>query len=201
MPEFAFLLEFLLTCFLIELTPGPNMAYLAALSLSRGRAAALGAVAGVALGLLLLGGLVAAGLQGLILASRWLYQTIRTLGFLYLLWLAYETWQPPPAVADTGAEFEGFRNGLITNLLNPKAGMFYLAVLPAFLPPDLSTASHTGALLVVVYVGVATVVHLAIVLLASHLRPALIAGPGIVLVRRVLAVGLIGVALWFFWKT
>ncbi|MGL5138544.1 MAG: LysE family translocator, partial [Beijerinckiaceae bacterium] len=81
------------------------------------------------------------------------------------------------------------------------AGMFYLAVLPAFLPPDLSTASHTGALLVVVYVGVATVVHLAIVLLASHLRPALIAGPGIVLVRRVLAVGLIGVALWFFWKT
>jgi threonine/homoserine/homoserine lactone efflux protein len=197
----AGLSEFLLTSFLIELTPGPNMAYLAALSLSRGRAAALGAVAGVALGLLVLGGLVAAGLQGVILASPWLYQTIRTVGVLYLLWLAYETWRPPARDTGSGAEFEGFRNGLITNLLNPKAGMFYLAVMPAFLPADTGLFSRAGALLVVAYVGVATAVHLAIVLLASQSRPVLLARQGIIRVRRTLAAGLVCVALWYLWKT
>jgi threonine/homoserine/homoserine lactone efflux protein len=193
--------EFLLTSLIIELTPGPNMAYLAALALSRGRGVAFAAVAGVACGLMLLGLLAAAGLQGLILASPWLYQTIRTAGFLYLLWLAWETWQPPRRPADGSDILDGFWRGLITNLLNPKAGLFYVAVLPTFLKPADGGVAVQSALLAAVYVAIATAVHLAIVVFASAAGTMLAAEARIRTVRRCLAIALVGVAVWFVWKT
>jgi threonine/homoserine/homoserine lactone efflux protein len=190
--------EFLLTSFLIELTPGPNMAWLAAMALSKGRKPALIAVAGVASGLVLLGGLAALGLGAVVAASPWLYQTIRTFGFLYLLWLAWQTWQPAPP--EEGG-FGSFRDGLVTNLLNPKAGLFYAAVLPAFVDPAKGAVLNQTLMLVAAYVAVATAVHAAIVLFASSLRKALVEGDRILIVRRGLALGLVAVALWFFWKT
>ncbi len=190
--------EFLLTSFLIELTPGPNMAWLAALALSKGRKLALIAVAGVASGLALLGGLAAIGLGAVVAASPWLYLTIRTFGFFYLLWLAWQTWQP--ASPDEGG-FGSFRDGLVTNLLNPKAGLFYIAVLPTFIDPASGPVLNQTLTLVIGYVAVATAVHAAIVIFAASLRKALVADGSIQIVRRGLALGLVAVALWFFWKT
>ncbi|MGL4636804.1 MAG: LysE family translocator [Beijerinckiaceae bacterium] len=193
--------EFLLTSVLIELTPGPNMAYLAALAMARGRKPALFAVAGVACGLLLLGLLAALGLQAIILASPWLYQAIRYAGFAYLLWLAWETWQPPTRTSQHDESFDGFRKGFITNLLNPKAGVFYLTVVPAFIAPANGSIVSQNVLLAVIYVTVATVIHTAIVLFADAAGRILAADGRIGLVRKTLALGLVAVALWFFWKT
>jgi len=188
---------FLLTSLLIELTPGPNMAWLAALALSKGRRPALIAVAGVASGLLLLGMLAALGLGAMVAASPWLYQTLRALGFVYLLWLAWETWRPPESEDASG--LGSFRDGLITNLLNPKAGLFYLAILPPFVDPRGSVPAQT-LVLVAVYVAVATAVHVAIVLSAARAKEAFFDDARIVIVRRCLALGLVGVALWFAWS-
>ncbi|MFM9976052.1 MAG: LysE family translocator [Beijerinckiaceae bacterium] len=193
--------EFLLTSFLIELTPGPNMAYLAALALSRGRKPALAAVAGVALGLMLLGIAAAVGLQALVLASPWLYHSIRAAGFLYLLWLAWETWQPPEAASREGEAFDGFRKGLITNLLNPKAGVFYIAVLPAFVNPLAGNVAVQSTILALLYVSVATIIHIAIVLFANAAGHAYVSSDRIVSIRRFLALGLVAVAVWFLLKT
>jgi threonine/homoserine/homoserine lactone efflux protein len=190
--------EFLLTSFLIELTPGPNMVWLAALAFSKGRRPALIAVAGVATGLAMLGVLAALGLGALVAASPWIYQTIRTFGFLYLLWLAWQTWQP---VSPEEGGFGSFRDGLVTNLLNPKAGLFYIAVLPAFVDPSKGPLLNQTMILVAAYVAVATVVHAAIVIFASSLRKLLVANGRILFVRRGLALGLVSVALWFLWKT
>jgi threonine/homoserine/homoserine lactone efflux protein len=190
--------EFLLTSFLIELTPGPNMAWLAALALSKGRKPALIAVAGVASGLALLGGLAALGLGAVVAASPWLYQILRAFGFLYLLWLAWETWKLAPQ--EEGG-FGSFRDGLVTNLLNPKAGLFYVAVLPAFIDPASGPALGQTLFLVAIYVAVATGVHAAIVIFASSLRQALVVDGSMLIVRRGLALGLVSVALWFLWKT
>jgi threonine/homoserine/homoserine lactone efflux protein len=191
--------EFLLTSLLIELTPGPNMAWLAALALSKGRRPALIAVAGVATGLALLGVLAALGLGAVVAASPWLYQTIRAFGFLYLLWLAWTTWRSPQGEAEGG--FGSFRDGLVTNLLNPKAGLFYMAVLPAFVDPANGPVMPQTLLLVAAYVAVATAVHAAIVIFASGARTVLAGKGGIILVRRGLALGLVVVALWFLWNT
>ena len=84
---------FFLTSLAIEITPGPNMAYLALVGVSRGRGDGFMAVSGVALGLALLGGLVGVGLGSLILENRLVYETLRWAGAAYLVWLAWDGWR------------------------------------------------------------------------------------------------------------
>ena len=117
---------FILTCLLIELTPGPNMAYIAVLSATDGRRAGYAAIAGIALGLLSVGIAAALGVATLVSNSFIIYQLLRFGGVLYLLWLAWDTWKPAPLLHPSevksliyNAKF--FKRGLITNLLNPKA--------------------------------------------------------------------------------
>ena len=93
------LLAFALTCFVIEITPGPNMAYLAALSLSQGVRAGIAAVAGIALGLSVYGVAASLGLSAVIDNSAFLYETLRWGGVAYLLWLAWDAWAAERDVA------------------------------------------------------------------------------------------------------
>ena len=119
---------FALTATLIELTPGPNMAYLAIVAVSQGRKPGYAAAVGVSLGLAIVGIAAALGVAAAINASPLLYQVLRWGGVIYLFWLAYEGWR------DANEEIEHaplgssnmryFRRGLITNLLNPKAQCF-----------------------------------------------------------------------------
>ncbi|MBX9924861.1 MAG: LysE family translocator, partial [Hyphomicrobiaceae bacterium] len=143
----------------------------------------------------------ALGAGAAIAASPLLYQTVRIAGIAYLLWLAWETWSEAPGDGD-GADAEqpvalsrAFRDGLITNLLNPKAAAFYIAVLPVFVDPG---APPVGQMLTLaaMYVAIATAVHLAIVMLASRARPLILAGGNSVMVRRGLALSLVAVAIW-----
>lgn len=85
------MLKFAFTVFLLELTPGPNMAYLAALSLARGRVAGLIAIAGIALGLATHAVLVALGAGAVIQSYPVLYESLRWAGIAYLLFLAWAT--------------------------------------------------------------------------------------------------------------
>jgi threonine/homoserine/homoserine lactone efflux protein len=196
------LAEFALASLLIELTPGPNMAYLAALSLAEGRRPGFAAVAGVALGLAGIGLIAALGLASLIERIPAAYEALRYAGAAFLLYLAWEGWrgagESSPAALGEGA---AFRRALLTNLLNPKAAAFYVMVMPLFLVPERGDAGGQTLILVAIYVAVATLVHGAIVLFASALRPYLVEGPYERLVRRLLAASLALVALWFFWGT
>ena len=88
------LLSFIITCIIIELTPGPNMAYLAVLSISEGKKAGYAATAGIALGLLTIGIIAALGIATLISNSPMAYQVLKYTGTAYLLWLAWDTWKP-----------------------------------------------------------------------------------------------------------
>lgn len=193
------LLPFILAAFVIELTPGPNMGYLAVLSIDRGRRAGLAAVAGVALGLLLLGLAAGFGLGSIISETRWLYETLRWGGVAYLVWLAWDSYREAQMpLQDNGGErnlMGYFGRGLVSNLLNPKAAVFYIAVMPNFISAD-APAGRQSLVLTLVYVAVATVVHLGIVVLASTLQPLLAserirsrAGIGFGLV-------LLGIAIW-----
>ncbi len=197
----ATLLAFFLTSLAIELTPGPNMAYLALVGVSRGRRDGFMAVLGVALGLALLVGI---GLGSLVLENRFIYQTLRWAGAAYLVWLAYDGWREAQQEADAtdlpDRAVTYFRRGLVTNLLNPKAALFFIAVLPGFVAPERPVLGQT-TVLVAVYVAAATLIHAVIVLLAATLQP-IFAQPRL---RRgaalVFAVALVGVALWLLLKT
>ena len=129
---------FVLASVLMEITPGPNMAYLAILALGDGRRAGYAAVAGVALGLLLVGLASALGVGAAVAASPLAWQILRWGGVAYLLWLAWDGWrgadEAPEHAAQGSSLGRFFGRGLLTNLLNPKVGAFYLAVIPQFLP-------------------------------------------------------------------
>jgi threonine/homoserine/homoserine lactone efflux protein len=196
------LFEFALASLLIELTPGPNMAYLAALSLAEGRRTGLAAVAGVALGLAGIGLLAAFGLAAAVERIPYAYEVLRYAGAGFLLYLAWEGWRGiGDAQGDSIGRGAAFRRALLTNLLNPKAAAFYLAVLPLFLNPARQDITVQTLELVAVYVAIATAVHAALVLFAAGLRPYLVQGPYERLVRRLLAASLALVAIWFFWGT
>jgi threonine/homoserine/homoserine lactone efflux protein len=193
------MLAFCLTALLIEMTPGPNMAYLATVALVHGRRPALLAVAGVALGLALSGLAVVLGLAAVAQSFPILFVVLRYAGIGYLLWLAYDTWTEP---ADDGAkELASFGRGLITNLLNPKAFVFYISVMPGFLPQGAGSGLGISAAYVAVYVAIATAVHATIVFGADALRPVLQAAGPRQRVRHILAFGFVAVALWFAWST
>jgi threonine/homoserine/homoserine lactone efflux protein len=88
---------------------------------------------------------------------------------------------------------------LITNLLNPKAAVFYVAILPTFLDP--SPSIHDAIILSAIYVLVATLIHGAIVTLAGFLRPLFSRSRMMAATGKLFAVALIGVAAWLAWAT
>ena len=197
------LLAFALISLIIEITPGPNMTYLAALSLSSGMRAGFAAVAGIASGLAVYGIVAALGLAAVIDNSPLLYGILRWGGVAFLLWLAWEAWSSeretsPDATGGIDTEpWVAFRRGLITNLLNPKAAVFYVAVLPEFTRPDADSLMWQTLALSAIYVAIATVIHAGIVTLAGSLQPMIAASGSLRLVRRLLALALVAIAIWF----
>ena len=196
------LVAFVLTSLIIEMTPGPNMAYLAVLGASRGRLAGFSAVLGVALGLALLGIAVGLGGGSLMLNNRVAYESLRWAGALYLCWLAFDSWREarqPIATAPVSqsSHFIHFRRGFITNLLNPKAAMFFIAVLPEFIDRPAPSAREL-ALLVSIYVGIATLVHGLIVVLAGGLQAFFAASHRRKMAGNIFAALLLAIAVWLF---
>jgi threonine/homoserine/homoserine lactone efflux protein len=197
-------LEFVLTVLLLELTPGPNMGYLATVALDRGRRAGLLVTAGVAAGLSVHAIVAALGLGILIREAPLIYDLLRWTGVAYLLYLACEAWQSGAKETGSAAEPASlFWRGLLSNLFNPKSILFFVSVVPGFIPDGtrgsglLFQAARLGA----VYVAIATIIHASIVLLASQLRPLLVAGTHQRPVRRILSLALVLVALWLAWST
>lgn len=195
------LLPFALASLIIEITPGPNMTYLIAMSLHRGRRIGLAAVAGIALGLAAVGIAAAFGLTAIISESRLLYEALRWAGVVYFIWLAVDMWrgkEDAPSVVGDGHLRElrrAFRRGFVTNLLNPKAAIFYMVALPTFVRPEGNVLGQT-LILTAVYVAVATVVHSALALLAGASKSLLGGKTRQQKVRRSLAVALLFVAAW-----
>jgi hypothetical protein len=130
------MLEFILAVLFVELTPGPNMAYLAALALARGRAAGLFAIIGVALGLGVHAAVASFGAGELLLLYPWLYEILRWIGVTYLLFLAWEGWQTrekSPGIADLNtAPGPIILRGFLANVFNPKSVLFFVSVVPTF---------------------------------------------------------------------
>jgi threonine/homoserine/homoserine lactone efflux protein len=192
-------LEFAVAATIAEITPGPNMGYLVALSLAQGRRAGLAAVAGVALGLSLLGVAAALGFGLLTQQVPYAGEVLRWAGIAFLFWLAVEAWRGIEDVSE-GEIAPSFRRGLIVNLLNPKAAMFYVAVLPLFLhPADAVLAPQLW--LTGLYVIIATAVHAGLVLGASSLRGVFVDRKRLVIFQRGAAILMGCVALWFAWET
>jgi threonine/homoserine/homoserine lactone efflux protein len=155
----AAILAFAGVAAVINVTPGLDTMLVLRTSIAGGRATGLVSGLGINTGCLAWGVAAAAGVTELLTASHAAYQTVRIAGAVYLSWLgccalwrsrrrrgsetpAAEAAQtvstdhrPPRMTARAGSgRLAAFRSGLTTNLLNPKAGLFYLSLLPQFIP-------------------------------------------------------------------
>lgn len=195
---------FLLTTLLIELTPGPNMAWLALTSASHGRRSGFAAAAGIALGLALLAAASAVGLAELATRSPVVFGLLRYAGVAYLLWLAWKAWtgedELSPDIANQDALGAWFRHGLLLNLLNPKAAVFFITVLPAYISAEVPIAPQT-AMLSASYVAIASAIHLIIVAFAGHAHKWISVGNRSHIIRRIFAGLLATTAVWFLIST
>jgi threonine/homoserine/homoserine lactone efflux protein len=196
------MLEFALAALVIELTPGPNMTWLAVLGSSRGRNAALAAVAGIAIGLSLAAAIAGTSLAAVFSQYPQLFLALRWLGTLYLLYLAWDAWRDADGASAPSASNarQAFRQGLITNILNPKAYLFYIAVLPNFVERGANVVSQL-VLLSAIYVAIATSIHAGIALLSGSLADWLASSPQAVVIRKALAVIIAAASIWFFFST
>ena len=137
-----------------------------------------------------------------------LYDVLRWIGVGYLLYLAWEGWQTeketsPGRANPTIMAGSLFLRGFLSNVFNPKSILFFVSVLPSFVGTGPGAPSLTIQMTVfgILYVGIATVVHGAIVILAARLRPWLVEGPRQQTVRRTLSLVLAFVAIWLAWTT
>ena len=105
--------------------------------------------------------------------------------------------KPIEAVPVSPSHFIHFRRGFVTNLLNPKAAVFFIAVLPEFTQGPAPSAREL-ALLVSVYVGIATLVHGLVVVPAGGLQMLFAAPQRRKMAGNIFAVLLLAIAVWLF---
>ena len=171
MPHTSTLLGFALLSLGIVLTPGPNMIYVISRSLTQGPAAGIVSLGGVALGFVFYMLCAAFGITALLFAVPYAYDALRFAGAAYLLWLAWQALKPggrsPFQVKelDVDSPRKLFAMGLLTNLLNPKIAMLYLALLPQFIDPAegsvLAQSIVLGMIQIVISVGVNAIIAFA----------------------------------------
>jgi threonine/homoserine/homoserine lactone efflux protein len=138
LPTAASLMAFALVSLGMVLTPGPNMIYLVSRSICQGRRAGLISLGGVALGFVFYMLCAALGITAFVMAVPFAYDALRLCGAAYLLYLAWQAIKPgaasPFAVRDLPIDSPRrlFAMGFMTNMLNPKAAVLYLSLLPQF---------------------------------------------------------------------
>jgi threonine/homoserine/homoserine lactone efflux protein len=138
------LLAYLAAAALLTITPGLDTAMvLRAAAVEGPRRAALAAL-GIIAGCLVWGAAVALGLGVLLVASHAAYVALKWAGALYLAWLGINLILRPRSKFDLEAPAarrgNSFLSGLLTNLLNPKVGVFYISFLPQFVPAGMPAA-------------------------------------------------------------
>ncbi len=192
MPALDQILLFLVAAFLLAVTPGPGIFYVAARTLAGGRAEGLASSFGTGAGGMVHVVAGSLGVSALVLASAELFTALKLLGAAYLVWIGYRTItaaRSEAATALSGGEAgppigirRAFREGILVEALNPKTAAFFLAFVPQFVEP--ATGSVALQFLIFGFASVAlnTLADVAVAFVASGIRDGAAARP--MLVRR-----------------
>jgi threonine/homoserine/homoserine lactone efflux protein len=172
MIDLTTLIVFSAASFLLAITPGPDMLYIATRSLSQGRNAGIVSALGVHTGVLVHTVAAALGLSALIAASALAFSVVKYAGAAYLIYLGIRTLLSKHealeiSVTQKGTLFGIYRQGVVTNVLNPKVILFFTAFLPQFVDPSSGPVVVQLLLLGVLLVVVTLPVDIAIGLLGG----------------------------------
>lgn len=178
MPSPTTLALFGLATLALTVSPGPGVLYVAARTLSQGRAAGFASMFGIESGEVLWLAATATGLAALLATSTAALGVLRWGGAAYLVYLGIQRWrnaETPPAPGRAAAG-RIFAQGVVTQVLNPKVAVFFIAFLPQFIDPSRPLAEQIAAL-GVVYIAIAIAVDVSYVLAWSTLAARFLASP------------------------
>jgi threonine/homoserine/homoserine lactone efflux protein len=171
MPDANRLLLFMAAALALNLTPGPDMLYVAARSAGEGRRSGVASALGIGAGTLVHIAAVALGLAGLLAAVPAAYAAVRAAGGAYLVYLGVRALRAGAAGPErplvAGSHWAAFRQGVVTNVLNPKVALFFLAFLPQFVDPARGPAAAQVIALGLLFDASGTLVNLAVALAAA----------------------------------
>jgi homoserine/homoserine lactone efflux protein len=147
---------FLLITAVLVITPGPIVTLVIATGASQGIRAALTTVAGTTLGNAILLAAIAFGLSWVLKNAAILFDILRCVGAVYLIWLGVQAWRHAGATAPRPGKHVHFWRGFMVALSNPKSIAFFTAFLPQFVDPNLP-AGRQLAVMCAVSVALAAV--------------------------------------------
>jgi threonine/homoserine/homoserine lactone efflux protein len=143
---------FLTSGILLNLTPGPDTVYILGRSIAQGRRAGVASALGISVGSIFHTVAAALGLSAFLATSAWAFMAVKLAGAAYLIFLGVRALLERNRDLVTPAHFKqddpaaAFRQGILTNVLNPKVALFFLAFLPQFI--EATAPSKTIAFLV-----------------------------------------------------
>ena len=195
MPEVTQLALYLVSAFLLAITPGPGIFYVAARTLAGGRTEGIASSLGAGVGGMahVLAG--ALGVSAIVLASAELFTVLKLLGATWLVWIGWRTIRSAradalvalgggPTTPSVGSR-RAFREGILVEALNPKTAAFFLAFIPQFVEPAAGSVAVQFLLLGFVSVVLNTLADVVVAVAASRVRQSAAARPS--LVRRLRA--------------
>jgi len=154
---------FLGAAILLNLTPGPDTAYILGRSIAQGRDAGIASALGISVGSIFHTCAAALGLSAILATSALAFGAIKLLGGAYLIFLGLRMILERSGQLSLPSNFRhhttlaAFRQGILTNILNPKVALFFLAFLPQFIDPASGTKVLAFLLLGLTFVTTGTI--------------------------------------------
>ncbi len=169
---------FVLTGVLLNLTPGQDTMFILGRSLTGGLRSGIASALGIGVGSIFHTVAAAAGLAAILAASPAAFFIIRIAGALYLVYLGaklvltktHQSADVQATPAEEGDERSAFRQGILTNILNPKVALFFLALLPQFIEPGSTSKTLAFLMLGTTFVTTGTLWCLVLACGAARLR-------------------------------
>ena len=198
LPDTSVILTYSLACFVLFITPGPDMSLFLAKTISGGRRAGMASMLGAMTGCCVHTLLAALGISALLAASATAFTVLKIVGALYLLWLAVDAVRHGSALnvkADRPADasiVRAFLLGIGINLTNPKIVLFFVTFLPQFVDAGDPHAADKLLFLGLYFIAFSTPLAAMMIMGAERLVAALRNRPGAMRVIDYSFAGLFG---------
>ncbi|MFK8049593.1 MAG: LysE family translocator [Halioglobus sp.] len=166
---------FLIAAVLLNLSPGPDIAFILAQTAKKGLRAGFAAMFGIWSGAFLHVLLAAIGLSAVMATSAIAFTIVKWIGAIYLIWLGIQAFRSNGASYSSSAKVKDssnlrvYQQGILVSALNPKVAIFFLAFLPQFVVPGAGPASAQLFLHGILIIAVAAFIEPPLVFLGSRL--------------------------------
>lgn len=169
---------FVVTGLLLNLTPGQDTMFILGRSLTGGLRSGIASALGIGVGSIFHTLAAALGMSAILAASPTAFLVVRIAGALYLAYLgvrlvfarSHAAPDVKAAPAEQGSAWSAFRQGILTNVLNPKVALFFLALLPQFIEPESTSKTLAFLALGITFVTTGTLWCLVLAVGAARLR-------------------------------